>query len=109
MDLFWNSLQDLATNPTNSGARSVVVQRGIALADTFNYLSNSLTKIHGDLQSEINHTVDVANSLMNQINEINKQVKHIEPHGYRANDLYDERDRLIDALSGIIDIQVSYT
>src|SRR5699024_12090217 len=45
MDLFWNSLQDLATNPTNSGARSVVVQRGIALADTFNYLSNSLTKI----------------------------------------------------------------
>src|SRR5699024_5067648 len=109
MDLFWNSLQDLSTNPTHSVARSVVVHRGIALADTFNYLSNSLTKIQGDLQSEINHTVDVANSLMNQINEINKQVKQIEPHGYLANDLYDERDRLIDELSGIVDIKVSYT
>lgn len=106
MDLFWNSLQDLATNPTNSGARSVVVQRGVALAETFNYMSNSLTKIQGDLQSEIEHTVDVANSLMNQINEINKQAKHIETHGYLANDLYDERDRLIDELSSIVDIKV---
>ena len=106
MDLFWNSLQDLATNPTNSGARSVVVQRGIALADTFNYLSTSLDSIRDDLQSELDHTVGVANSLMNQINEINKQVKQIETHGYLANDLYDERDRLIDELSGIVDIKV---
>src|SRR5699024_9519302 len=40
MDLFWNSLQDLATNPTNTGGRSVVVQSGNAFADTFNYLTN---------------------------------------------------------------------
>lgn len=109
MDLFRNSLQDLATNPQNSGARSVVVQRGIALAETFNYLSTSLTDIRGDLQSELNHTVETVNSLMNQINEINQQVKQIEPHGYVANDLYDERDRLIDELSGIVNIKVTYS
>src|SRR5690606_8204374 len=36
MDKFWQSLQDLSVNPENTGARSVVVQRGQAVADTFN-------------------------------------------------------------------------
>src|SRR5699024_9194155 len=35
-------------------------------------------------------------------------VKQVEVHGYLANDLYDERDRLIDELSSIVDIQVTY-
>ena len=35
MDQFWNSLQDLATEPENEGARRVVRERGSALADTF--------------------------------------------------------------------------
>lgn len=108
MSLFWDSLQDLATNPTNSGARSVVVERGVALADTFNHISKSLENVRSDLKSEIESTENHVNSLLNQINNINKQVKEIEPHGYLPNDLYDERDRLIDELSGILNIEVTY-
>lgn len=77
MDNFWQSLQDLAVNPKNSGARSVVLQRGEAVADTFNYLSNSLNSIRGDLKLQLENTEDKTNSLLNQINEINKQVKQI--------------------------------
>lgn len=108
MDQFWESLQDLATTPDNTGAKSVVVQRGNALADSFNHISKSLEKIRGDLNKEIDQTVNTANSLLKQIDAINKQVKELEPHGYLPNDLYDERDRLIDELSEIIDIDVDY-
>lgn len=108
MDKFWQSLQDLAVNPENSGARSVVVQRGLAVAETFNYLSKSLNTVRSDLKNEIDVTVKDANSILRQINGINEQVKQLEPHGYVANDLYDERDRLIDELSNIINIKVSY-
>lgn len=109
MDQFWQSLQDLSVNPTSSGERSVVAQRGLALAETFNYTADSLESIRADLKNEIDITVDSANSLLNQIQGINEQIKEIEPHGYLANDLYDERDRLIDELSGIMNIKVSYT
>jgi len=108
MDLFWQSLQDLAGNPEKSGARSVVAERGKAVTDTFNYLANSLESIRTDLKSEIDATVEDANSLLRQINRINEQIKTIEPHGYLANDLYDDRDRLIDELSEIINIKVDY-
>lgn len=109
MDKFWQSLQDLATNPQNSGARSVVAERGKAVAETFNYLSKSLESIRSDLKHEIEVTVKDANSIINQISAINEQIQQIEPHGYLANDLYDERDRLIDELSTIVNIQVEYS
>ncbi|MEN1967322.1 flagellar hook-associated protein FlgK [Lentibacillus sp. N15] len=109
MDQFWQSLQDLAVNPENSGARSVVAQRGLAVAETFNYLSDSLHSIRSDQNDQINVTVKDANSIIEQVDSINKQIKDLEVHGYLANDLYDERDRLIDELSGMINIKVTYT
>jgi flagellar hook-associated protein 1 FlgK len=108
MNQFWESLQDLAVNPGNRGEKAVVAQRGLALADTFNYASSSLQAIRSDLKKELDITTDRANSLLTQMKEINEQLRRIEQHGYAANDLYDERDRLIDELSGIMNIKVSY-
>jgi flagellar hook-associated protein 1 len=109
MDQFWQSLQDLAVNPTNPGARSVVRQRGIAVAETFNYLHNSLSSIQRDLKNEISVTEKEINSITYQISKINGQIADVEPHGYLPNDLYDERDRLIDQLSSLVNIKVDYT
>ncbi|EDL63919.1 flagellar hook-associated protein FlgK [Bacillus sp. SG-1] len=107
MDMFWQSLQDLAVNPKNSGARSVVRQRGIALAETFQYLSNSLSTIRQDIKNEIGVTEKEVNSLLKQIHNVNKQIGDVEPHGMSPNDLYDERDRLIDDLSKLVNIKVT--
>ncbi|MFD1849023.1 flagellar hook-associated protein FlgK [Oceanobacillus bengalensis] len=109
MDQFWQSLQDLSANPENSGARSVVIQRGQALADTFNYLSTSLRNIRGDLKQQIDTSVSDMNTTLKQIDEINNEVKKLEVHGYVPNDLYDRRDKLIDQLSKVMDIDVKYT
>src|SRR5690625_1878829 len=109
MSQFWDSLQELSVNPTNSGARSVVANRALAVTETFNHFSKSLHAIRTDLENQIEVTVDQTNSLLRQINQINEQVQKIEPHGYLPNDLYDERDRLIDQLSQIVNIKVSYS
>lgn len=110
MDLFWQSLQELAANPENAGARAVVAERGLTLAETFNHLSKSLQSIQADLreQIELGSVMDI-NSLVMQIDDINKQIQKIEPHGFLANDLYDDRDRLIDQLSEIVNIKVTYS
>ena len=108
MNEFWDALQVLGNNPENTGARSVVAQRGQAVAETFNYISNTLESIRSDLNNQIDVTVKDANSLIERIGELNQQIQQIEPHGYVANDLYDERDRLIDELSQIVNIEVSY-
>lgn len=106
MDQFWQSLQDLAVDPTNSGARSVVLQRGQAVTDTFNYLSNSLTAIQKDQKDQIDVTATSINSILDQLNGVNQQIGRVEPNGMLPNDLYDERDRLIDQLSSLVNIKV---
>ncbi len=108
IDQFWSALQDLANDPTNSGSRSVVRQRGEAVADTFNYLSNSLTTVQNDEKDQIDVTVKQINSLLTQLDNTNKQIGAVEPSGYLPNDLYDERDRLIDELSSLVNIRVTY-
>jgi len=108
MDLFWQSLQDLAGDPENSGARSVVAERGLGLAETFNHLSKSLQAIQADLKEQMDVSVKDINSLLTQINNLNEQIQKTEPHGFVPNDLYDDRDRLIDQLSQHMNIKVHY-
>jgi len=109
MSQFWQSLQDLSTNAQNSGTRSVVIERGKAVAETFNYLSTSLSAVQGDLQNQIQVETKNVNSLLDQIQNVNKQIADVEPHGMLPNDLYDERDRLLDQLSNLVSIKVTYS
>ncbi|MEB1806672.1 MAG: flagellar hook-associated protein FlgK [Bacillaceae bacterium] len=106
MDRFWNAMQDLSVHPEDSGARSVVRQHGVALAETFNHVSDSLKTVQRELQQQIDGTTNEMNSIIRQINNINLQISKVEPHGYVPNDLYDQRDLLVDQLSKIVNIKV---
>jgi len=105
---FWSSLQGLATNPENGGARAVVVQNGSAVADSFNYMHKSLTEIKTNLGKEIGFSSKDINSILEQIGDLNRQISEVEPNGYMPNDLYDARDMLLDELSTYVPIETSY-
>lgn len=105
---FWESLEDLAAHPENGGARDVVIERGKAVADSFHYMNKSLTEIQASLGQEIGVTDKNINSLLEQIADLNRQIKEIEPNGYMPNDLYDARDVLLDQLSEYVPIEISY-
>lgn len=107
MENFWNSLQTLASNPENTGARDVVGASGQMVADTFNYYFNSLSRVQQDLGSQIEVTVKEINDTINSINNLNKQISEVEPHGFLPNDLYDSRDQLVDQLSALVNIKVT--
>ena len=107
LDKFWQSLQDLSVSPGDSGTRSVVRQSGLAVVETFNYLSNSLSAVQEDYKTEIDVTQKAVNTIIFQINEINQQIEATEVHGYLPNDLYDQRDLLLDDLSSYTNISIS--
>lgn len=108
LDEFWNSLQDLHVNPEDGGARAVVVQRGIAVADSFHYMYNSIQQLKENTGNEVGILLKDANSVLQQIAELNHQIQSVEPNGYMPNDLYDKRDELLDQLSTYFPIEVEY-
>lgn len=108
LSLFWQSLQDLAVNPENAGARAVAVQNGVDVADSFNYMHKSLTQIQTNIGTEIEVSTKDINSLLQQIADLNRQISQVEPNGYMPNDLYDARDILLDELSIYVPIEIEY-
>lgn len=104
---FWKSLQGLANHTENSGARDVVASTGQMVADTLNYYYNSLTRVQVDIGQQIDVKTKEVNAVVSQIAELNKQIAAVEPHGYLPNDLYDQRDLLVDQLSKMVSIKVT--
>ncbi|MDX8361196.1 flagellar hook-associated protein FlgK [Cytobacillus sp. IB215316] len=109
IDAFWKSLEDLAVDPSNSGARSVVRENGRSVAQAFNYIASSLQATQQDFKDKLDHSIDEINTLATLLNNVNQQIAEVEPHGLIPNDLYDERDRLLDQISNLANIEVSYT
>jgi flagellar hook-associated protein 1 len=108
LNKFWQAIQDLSVHPQNQGARSVMIERGVAVEQTFKYINSSLTSVQKDLKNQIDVTAKEINSVLRDINSLNKQITDAEALGDLPNDLYDRRDLMVDKLAGLANIKVSY-
>lgn len=96
---FFNSFQEVSKSPDKSDVKTVALQNASSLADALNYTYNQLKKSCEDSQSLLKANVTDVNSYLNQINELNKQIRSISAVGQTPNDLMDKRDNLLDELS----------
>jgi flagellar hook-associated protein 1 len=107
LDEFWKGWQDLSNNADSAAARSVVRQRGVAVTETFNHILNSLNVMQNDLKNVVNTKSDEINSVAKQIGSINDQIGRLVPNKHDPNDLYDQRDILVDQLSKLVSVKVT--
>ena len=104
---FFASAHDLATNARGLSERADLVSKAEHLASTFNQTGKQLFTIQRNIDSTIATEVTEINSLTTQIGKLNESIHANEPASqYKANDLRDNRDRLVKELSKKIDIQL---
>ena len=103
---FWKSIQDVSTNPEDASARKVMLAKGEALTDSFNYNYTQLQTIQANIGNEISVSTGQINSILKQIADLNRQIQAVEPNGYMPNDLYDARDTLVDELNDYIPVTI---
>ncbi|MDF2557308.1 MAG: flagellar hook-associated protein 1 [Bacillales bacterium] len=106
MDQFWQGWEELSKTPDSAATRAVLAQRGVALAETFQYTNNQLDQMSTDLNRVIQVEVSNINSLTEQIGILNDQIARLVPNNFQPNQMYDQRDNLIDQLSKLINIDV---
>ena len=105
-DGYFSALQDLSQNSGDATYRTNVITSAQTMAKQINHTYESLVKQQQNINSEIGTMVQVINSLGNQIANLNRQIVLYEQDGSSANDLRDERTRLVDKLSGYINVTV---
>ncbi|MBU5225398.1 flagellar hook-associated protein FlgK [Clostridium senegalense] len=104
---YYDAWQTLSLNPGKSEARQVVVQTAKQLTDLLNHTHKQLEDTKGNLETEKKQSVEDINNLLDQINELNKEIKKVTFAGNNPNDLLDSRDLLLDELSTKFGIDVT--
>lgn len=105
MTKFFNSWDQLATNPESSAARSQVREQGLALAGTFNALSTNLTRLRNTEDSQIQSMVSDVNGYTQQISDLNQLIAAATAAGTPPNSLMDQRDLALEKLSKLVNVQ----
>ena len=71
---FFNSLQQLSTNPSNTSLRQAVLTAAQNVAQNFNSTSSSLTSLQQNVDQSVTQSVSQINSLTSQIAQLNGEV-----------------------------------
>ncbi|MGN0143862.1 MAG: flagellar hook-associated protein FlgK, partial [Clostridium sp.] len=106
MSKFYNSLQSLSSASEKTDVKAVVLQNALTLSDTLNYTYNQLEKQLNNAQDELKTYVLEINGYLDQINDLNAQIRRITALGQSPNDLMDSRDLLLDELSSKFGINI---
>lgn len=108
LDNFWTSVQNVASNPADTGTRTTMRQSAVDLVDIIKTSASQLGDQVSDINDSIRKQVDRINQINEEILALNKQIVLMESGSAGpANDLRDKRDLLIDELSSYSKTNVS--
>ena len=105
---FFNSVQDLAIDPSSSSARQVVLSAAESLVSRFTNIESQLQAIDSDITVGLSENIQDLNAIAGSIADLNTKIIEAQSTtsgGQRPNDLLDQRDQLVLELSEIISVQ----
>ncbi|RUM88517.1 MAG: flagellar hook-associated protein FlgK, partial [Thermodesulfatator sp.] len=101
---FFTAWQTLSNRAEGFSERRLVVEKGKLLAENLRTKFQSLRDLEGNLGLKLQEVVNRINDLAQEIAKLNLQITATETGGFKANDLRDQRDRLIAELSKLAPI-----
>lgn len=100
---FFQSMQDLASNPYGTAERDMATSQGEILSDMFNLYYKQLEDLQKDTDSSVKQTVTQINTLTARIADLNSKVGFVDAK-FPPTALLDERAQLLNELANLADI-----
>ena len=101
-------LQKLSSEVGNSEFDSMVKSSSDVLTKMFNQYAKQLDSIRAEHETNLDIDIGTINDLLSNIHKLNETIKINHIHGNSALELQDQRNSLIDELSGYMKIEVKY-
>jgi flagellar hook-associated protein 1 len=103
LDSLYAAFSTVANAPSTSSARQSLLGNAASTATMFNTLGQQMAAQQTSVNKQISSTVDSINSATSAIASLNKQIKQVGG-GATPNDLLDQRDALVNQLSGLVGV-----
>ncbi len=105
---FFNSWDQLTTNPTSLQFRSQIIEKAQRLSERFKDVFDSIDSVHYLLQRDAVDKVNQLNTYLKEVYELNRKIYENEAVGIKASELMDRRDSLLIKLSELANISVQH-
>ena len=104
----WTAIQELSKDPSSAVTQGLLVQKASQFIERSKAVYNGMCDYQDNLNQQIKGKVDNINEHAKRIRALNDEILKIECAGFeRANDLRDERNRILDELSTMAKISYS--
>ena len=103
----FSAMDSMKDNAGDRDYRTQFIAQAQNLCDYFTSVSTSLKDQQVAINDEIKTCVDNINAIAQKVATLNKEINVIEVSGGNANELRDERTRLLDDLSSYVPIEYS--
>jgi len=102
---FASALQDVANNPSSISSRQVLLSQAQSLTERLKSYDSQLAGFDSQVESSLKSEVTDISSIAQSLAKLNVQIAGAYAQaGQPPNDLLDQRDLLLDKLSGHIDV-----
>jgi flagellar hook-associated protein 1 FlgK len=104
---FFGAWQDLTVNPTGTTERQAVITQANIMMDNFHSMSQTLTNTISTQNTSLVSMTNSINATLQNIAQLNGQIRTTQLVSGNANELKDQRDQLVQTLSN--QIGITYT
>lgn len=105
---FEAALHELSSDPINPSLRAAALGAAEAVAGKFNIASNALDAAGEGLRFDASAAVDDANTIGQELARVNLRLARAGDGSSDKATLLDQRDLLLERLSGVVDIKTSF-
>jgi flagellar hook-associated protein 1 FlgK len=102
---FWNAWDALSASPTDAALRAQVVDRAEHLATVYNQKIDDLSSLESRFDEALGDALGDVNVWAREVADLNGRIAKSEASGYTANDLRDQRDRLVRQLASTLGVE----
>ena len=107
-----NDIRDLISQAITNGVDTydpLIRESADALCTFFNSYADTLNGLQKTYEDKLNQQVTEVNDILTQIRDLNESIRNADLRGDPALELRDNRNNLLDKLSGYVKIDVKYT
>ena len=104
----WAAFEDLALDPSDAASRRQVIASLESMTSRVRTVSEQWDILQSDTATRLSVGVDEANDSLVRLDQINKLLPASGGSTARPNDLLNERDMLLDKLSGLLNVTTTF-
>lgn len=117
LQTFFDAAQEMSLHPESTATRTSFVQQALDMVSIFQLQANQMADLRKNLvgdtadpssfaTSQLAVNVASINSKLSAITDLNNSIVSLKSTGAEPNDLMDQRDKILDDLSTLVDISV---